>query len=95
MHVLAVRRHHGFDTATGKQHWQQRLSAKFWASPVYADGRIYCLDDSGTSFVLTPGKKFEKLATNKLDGLIQASPAIVDGTIFLRTDTHLYRIEKK
>jgi outer membrane protein assembly factor BamB len=83
-----------YDTESGKQHWQQRLSAKFWASPVYADGKIYCLDDSGTTFVLAPGAKFEKLATNKLEGSTQASPAIVDGVIFLRTDTHLYRIEK-
>jgi outer membrane protein assembly factor BamB len=83
------------DAKSGKQHWQQRLSAKFWASPVFADGRIYCLDDSGTTFVLAAGTKFEKLATNKLDGKTQASPAIVDGVIFLRTDAHLYCIEKR
>lgn len=82
-----------YDAATGKQHWQQRLSGKFWASPVYADGKIYCLDEQATTTVLAPGAKFETLATNKLDGHAQASPAIVDGVIFLRTDTHLYRIE--
>ena len=57
-----------YDAATGKQHWQQRLASKFWASPVYADGRIYCLDDTATTTVLAPGQEFEKLATNKLDG---------------------------
>ena len=84
-----------YDTASGKQHWQQRLSGKFWASPVFADGRIYCLDDSGATFVLAAGEKFELLATNHLDGKTQASPAIVDSVIILRTDTHLYRIEKR
>ena len=74
---------------------QKRLGAKFWASPVYADGRIYCLDEEGTSTVLAPGKKFEKLATNKLDENAQASPAIVDGVVFLRTAKHLYRIEQR
>ncbi|MEX0675582.1 MAG: PQQ-binding-like beta-propeller repeat protein [Pirellulales bacterium] len=83
-----------YDAKTGKRHWQQRLGSQFWASPVYADGRIYCLDASGTTTVLAPGTEFEKLATNKLPGRTQASPAIVDGAIFLRTDTHLYRIEK-
>ena len=83
-----------FDAATGAQHWQQRLGSKFWASPVYADGRIYCLDEQATTTVLAPGTTFEKLATNKLEGQAQASPAIVDGAIFLRTSTHLYRIEK-
>ncbi len=84
-----------FDLATGKQRWLRRLGNKFWASPVYADGRIYCLDDSGITHVLAPGTKFEELATNQLDGNTQASLAIVDGAIFLRTETHLYRIEKQ
>ncbi len=84
-----------YDATSGKQHWQKRLSSKFWASPVYADGRIYCLDDSGTTTVLAPGTEFKELATSKLDGHTQASPAFVDGVVFLRTDTHLYRIEKR
>jgi len=83
-----------YDAETGKPHWQQRLGNKFWASPVLAEGRVYCLDEAGTTTVLAAGTKFEKLATNKLDGQAQASPAIVDGVIFLRTDKHLYRIEK-
>jgi outer membrane protein assembly factor BamB len=84
-----------YEGTSGKQHWQKRLSSKFWASPVFADGRIYCLDDSGTTTVLAPGTEFKELATNKLDGHTQASPAFVDGVVFLRTDTHLYRIEKR
>ena len=84
-----------YDAVTGKLRWQDRLEGKFWASPVFADGRIYSLDEAATTTVLAPGKAFEKLATNKLDGHAQASPAIVDGVIFLRTDTHLYRIEKQ
>jgi outer membrane protein assembly factor BamB len=82
-----------YDAQTGKQLWQKRLGGKFWASPVYADGRIYCLNDSGKTYVLAPGKKYEVLAENQLDGASQASLAIVDGAIFLRTDTNLYRIE--
>ncbi len=83
-----------YDTASGRQHWQKRLGNKFWASPVFADGRIYCLDEGATTTVLAPGKEFKTLATNKLDGHAQASPAIVDGAIYLRTDKFLYRIEK-
>ncbi len=82
-----------YDAKTGKQHWQKRLGGKFWASPVFADGRIYCLDDSGKTIVLKPGTEFEQLAANQLEGATQASPAIVDGAIFLRTDKFLYRIE--
>jgi outer membrane protein assembly factor BamB len=82
------------DAATGKQRWLERLDGKFWASPVFADGKIFCLDEQAQTFVLSAGPKFEQLAANKLDGTAQASPAIVDGAIFLRTATHLYRIEK-
>jgi outer membrane protein assembly factor BamB len=84
-----------WDAASGKQHWQQRLTGKFWASPVYAEGKIYCLDEQATTTVLAAGAKFEQLSVNKLDGQAQASPAIVDGAIYLRTDSHLYRIEKR
>lgn len=83
-----------YDAASGTQQWQKRLPSKYWASPVFADGRIYCLDESGATTVLATGTQFEILATNKLDAHAQASPAIVDGVIFLRTETHLYRIEK-
>ncbi len=82
------------DAHTGKQHWQQRLSGKFWASPVFAQGRLYCLNDTGKMVVLAPGVTFEQLAENQLDGNTQATPAFVDGAIFLRTETHLYRIGK-
>ncbi len=81
-----------YDAASGKVHWRQRLTGKFWASPVLADGRIYCLDAEATTTVLLPGKKFARLAVNELDGAAQASPAFVDGAIFLRTESHLYRI---
>lgn len=81
------------DAVTGEQHWQERLNGNFSASPTFADGRIYLLDEEGTTTVIAPGSKFELLATNKLEGRTLATPAMVDNTIFLRTDTHLYRIE--
>jgi len=83
------------DAVTGEQHWQERLNGNFSASPTSADGRIYLLDEEGTTTVIAPGREFESLAVNKLEGRTLATPAMVDDTIFLRTDTHLYRIEKK
>jgi outer membrane protein assembly factor BamB len=80
------------DAETGKIHWQQRLGDNHSASPVFADGRIYFLNEQGVMNVLAPGKKFRKLATNSLDGLTLASPAISGGAIYLRSSKHLYRI---
>ena len=81
------------DAMTGTQHWQERLGGNFSASPTFADGRIYFLDEDGVTTVIAPGRTFEKLATNTLEGRTLATPAFVDRSIFLRTDTHLYRIE--
>jgi len=83
------------DARTGKRHWQQRLGGNFSASPVYADGRIYLLDENGSTTVLRPGKTYEELASNKLEGRTLASLAVADGAIFLRTESHLYRLEEK
>lgn len=82
------------DAVTGEERWQERVGGNFSASPTLADGRIYLLDEDGATTVIAPGRKFELLATNKLDGRTLATPAMVDDTILLRTDTHLYRIEK-
>jgi outer membrane protein assembly factor BamB len=80
---------------TGKQHWQQRLGGAYSASPVLADGAIYLLSEEGLASVIKAGTEFEKLADNPMEERCLASPAIVDGAIFLRTAGHLYRIEKK
>jgi len=45
--------------------------------------------------VVRAGRQFEKLAENQLQGPVVATPAIVDGSIYLRTDTHLCRIESR
>jgi outer membrane protein assembly factor BamB len=83
------------DARTGTQHWQQRLGGNFSASPLMADGRMYVLDETGTTYVFTPGKdEYKQLAVNTLPGRTLASIAAADGALFLRTDTALYRIEK-
>lgn len=81
------------DAVTGTQHWQRRIGGNFSASPTLADGKIYLLDEEGKTTVIAPGKKYEVLATNTLEGRTLATPAMVDHSVFLRTDTHLYRIE--
>ena len=80
------------DAKTGEIHWQQRLGGSHSASPVFADGRIYFLNERGLTTVLAPGKEFHRLATNSLDGWTLASLAVSGGAIFVRTDSHLYRI---
>jgi outer membrane protein assembly factor BamB len=80
------------DAKTGAELWRARISGNFSASPIYADGRIYFLSEEGLTVVIAPGKKFQALATNQLDGETLASMAVSGGSIFIRSRTHLYRL---
>ena len=80
------------DGRTGETLWRERLGGNYSASPVFADGRIYFLSEEGVATVLAPGKTFRKLAANQLDGATLASMAIANGSIFIRTDSALYRL---
>ena len=80
------------DAKTGAVRWQQRLGNGFSASPVFADGRLYFLDEDGRTVVLKPGPAAEPLAVNVLEGPALASIAVAEKSLFIRTGTHLYRI---
>ena len=71
------------------------MGGKYSASPIYADGRLYFFNEDGVSTVLRPGPKYQALATNKLDGELMATPAVAGKAFFIRTRTHLYRIETR
>ncbi len=82
------------DALTGDIHWQHRLGGNHSASPIYAGGRIYFQNEEGVTTVIEPGTTFEQLGRNELDGSTLASTAVSDGAFFVRTGTHLYRIEE-
>ena len=82
------------DARTGEIHWQERLGGNHSASPLYAGGRVYFQNEEGVTTVLAPGPEYRELARNRLDGIVLASMAVSDGALFIRTDTHLYRIEE-
>ena len=67
-----------------------------YSSPVIGDGKIYFTKSSGQTFVVQTGDKYEQIAVNSLgDGreVFSGSPAISDGSIFLRSNSNLYRIK--
>jgi hypothetical protein len=63
-----------------------------FASPVGAAGRVYIPGREGDTLVLKHGPAFEVLAVNALDDGFDASPALVDGEIYLRGYRNLYCI---
>lgn len=79
---------------TGEIIWQVRLGGNFTASPVTAEGRIYIVSDEGTTHVLATGPEFKVLYKNPLGEKVQASPAVVNGCFFIRTEKHLFCIRE-
>lgn len=82
------------DAVTGKQYWQEKIGGKFSASPVSAANRIYLTSEKGKTSVIKAATKFELLAENDLNERTLASTAISGRALFIRTESHLYRIEQ-
>lgn len=85
-----------FEARTGQVLWQGRLGTAqregFSASPVAVDGKLFFTNDEGDTFVLKAGPTFNLLHVNAIGERTLASPALVDGTWYVRTDRHLVAI---
>jgi outer membrane protein assembly factor BamB len=82
------------DARTGKPSYTERLEkvANVYASPVAAAGRVYVTGRDGVTAVIGAGPELKVLATNKVADDVDASPALVDGEMYLRSIKYLYRI---
>jgi outer membrane protein assembly factor BamB len=80
-----------FNAETGDRVYSGKLGLRtyFNASPVAADGKIYICSYLGTVFVVQAGDEFKILARNKIGERINATPALVDGNIYLRTAKYM------
>jgi outer membrane protein assembly factor BamB len=85
---------------TGKQVYEERLngssgSSKFFSSPVAGDGKIYCGSQQGDVIVVKAGAQFQQISASKLDSPINATPAIGDGRVYVRTEKMLWCLGSK
>ncbi len=86
-----------YDAKSGAQHYQaERMDASgdYYSSAVAADGRIYVASQRGTVVVMAAGDALKVLARNDLREPIFATPAIIDGRLYLRTEKHLFVFEQ-
>ena len=81
------------DAKTGEVVWTARIGGTFSASPLFADGRVYFLAEDGAATVIAPGREFKQLAVNHLEGATLASIAVAGRSFYIRSATHLYRID--
>ena len=87
------------DARTGKQvYGRQRISAEtggFTASPWAYNGKIFLLSEDGDTFVVQAGPEYKLLGKNTLDQMPLATPAVLRGSLIMRTQANLYRIAKQ
>lgn len=83
-----------FEGKSGELIWQERVGGNHSASPVYADGHIYFLSEQGETTVIKAGATFEVVSRNDLGEKCQASMAVSQGDIFIRSSDHLFCIRK-
>jgi outer membrane protein assembly factor BamB len=85
-----------FEAKTGKMVYEkQRLGGQFTVSPWAYDGKVFCLNEDGDTFVVAAGPKFEIVGKNKLDEMCMSCPAVAGKGLLIRTLTKLYRIEER
>ena len=97
--LLFVVNHDGIatclDAKTGEMVWKNRLKGDYSASLLQARGRIYFFNEASSCTIVRAARKYEILGTNSLDGeRLMATPAAAGNSLYVRTEEHLYRIEK-
>jgi len=80
------------EAKTGELLWSERVGDTYWASPIAADGRVYFFGQDGTMPVIAAERKYRLLARNQLDAGCNATPAVIDNDLIIRTKTHLYAV---
>jgi len=65
------------------------VEGSIFGSPVSDGKNLFFIDESGNLHVIAAGPEFVHVATNRLGEFCWTTPAIVDGTIFVRTETKL------
>lgn len=82
------------EAKTGAERWRVRIGGNFSSSPIHAGGRIYFCSQEGKTTVIEAADQYRVVAVNELDDGFMASPAVSGQALFLRTKSHLYRIEE-
>ncbi len=80
------------DAADGRTLWQLRLKGPFWATPLMAGRRLYCVNYDGLVQVVQLGDEGKLISACQLESGALASPAAADGALYFRTHNTLWKI---
>ena len=82
------------DANTGDAVWTERVGGNFSASPIYADGRIYACNEEGKVTAFAAERQYKVLGEGQFESGFMASPAAVGDSLYFRTKTHMYCVQK-
>jgi outer membrane protein assembly factor BamB len=84
------------DAGTGKEVYRERLrgARSFTSSPWVHEGKLFCLDEDGQTFVVQAGPKFELLGKNEIKDMFWSTPALAQNALYLRGADRLYCIRR-
>jgi outer membrane protein assembly factor BamB len=80
------------ERADGTLRGQVRLAGSFWASPILVGDTVVAVNKEGSTFLVSIAGKPEVVAENVLPGTFTATPAVADGSLYLRSETALWKI---
>lgn len=84
------------DPKTGNEIYPRRRittdATSFTASPWAYNGKVFTMSEDGDTYVIQAGPEFQVLGKNSLNEMTLATPAVVSGSLIVRTASKLYRI---
>lgn len=83
-----------FEAQSGKELWRERIGGNFSASPIYNNGLVYFFSEEGKTTVIRATDKYDLVTTNQLGDGFTASPAVSGDSLYLRSQSSLYRIDE-
>ena len=81
-----------YELESGRKLWQARIGGNYFGSPVCVNGVLYAMNDAGEVVVVATGAEFRELARIPLGESTHATPAVANGTMFLRTNSQLFSV---
>lgn len=83
-----------FNQSDGAMLWHHEFDNGFYGSPVIADGKLYCIDRTGTTVIVEAAREFKLIGQPALGEKSDCTPAFADGVMYIRGQKNLYCIGK-
>ena len=81
-----------YDAKTGELVWEGDIEGEYQASPTLVGDMVYLLSAEGEMLRIAASREYQELGRASIDERCLASPAFLDGRIYIRGEENLYCI---